>query len=408
MERVRRDALRVGDESIAQRVRPLGAVPATGDAILAIEAVPERSDLKRSVLASLAAALAPGTPIATNTSSLSVTDLAGAVPQPDRVLGLHFFNPPAAMKLVEVVRAELTSDAVLDAALAFVGRIGKTAVVTEDTPGFIVNRVARPFYLQSMRALDRGVATVAELDALARGAGFRMGPFELMDLIGLDVNLATSESVYERTARRAARAARDAARDGRSRAVGPKGGRRRVLRIPRRRLRALHTRTARSRRERRAVRANRRHRLRQRRRGARRTLGSPLRSRATRRARRLARRTGRGRDDRDRRGRRSLRSRRRRRESGRAARSGDRDSRRRLRDRARSVRRADASSRASDRLRSSGVARGAKRRRGGRLRRGFRRRRSHSRKSFSARSTGPSCSSKTFRVCSWVERSDPS
>lgn len=199
MERVRRDAVRAGDESIVQRVRPLSAVPVTGDAILAIEAVPERSDLKRSVLASLAAALGPGTPIASNTSSLSVTDLAGAVPHPDRVLGLHFFNPPAAMKLVEVVRAQLTSDAALDAALAFVDRIGKTAVVAEDTPGFIVNRVARPFYLQSMRALDRGIATVAELDALARGAGFRMGPFELMDLIGLDVNLATSESVYERT-----------------------------------------------------------------------------------------------------------------------------------------------------------------------------------------------------------------
>jgi 3-hydroxybutyryl-CoA dehydrogenase len=115
------------------------------------------------------------------------------------VLGLHFFNPPEAMKLVEIVRAPETGDEAIAKAFAFVERIEKTAVETADTPGFIVNRVARPFYLQSLRALERGAASVDELDALARAAGFRMGPFELMDLIGLDVNLATSESIYART-----------------------------------------------------------------------------------------------------------------------------------------------------------------------------------------------------------------
>ncbi len=199
IERIARDAERVGDASIAQRVRAVASLAAASDATLAFEAVPERVELKVAVLSALAAALAPGTPIGTNTSSLSVTQLAANVPQPERVLGLHFFNPPAAMKLVEIVRAEATSDDAVDRALAFVERIGKVAVLTEDTPGFIVNRVARPFYLQAMRALERDAATVAELDALARGAGFRMGPFELMDLIGLDVNLATTISVYDRT-----------------------------------------------------------------------------------------------------------------------------------------------------------------------------------------------------------------
>jgi 3-hydroxybutyryl-CoA dehydrogenase len=143
--------------------------------------------------------LGPDALLATNTSSLSVADLADAVDNPQRVVGLHFFNPPAAMKLVEVVHAPESGDDAIDRAYAFVERIGKTAVLAADTPGFIVNRVARPYYLQSMRALERNIASVEELDALARSAGFRMGPFELMDLIGLDVNLATTESVYERT-----------------------------------------------------------------------------------------------------------------------------------------------------------------------------------------------------------------
>lgn len=168
------------------------------NAMLAIEAVPERFDLKLAVFAELERKLR-GAILATNTSSLSVTEIAQSSGVAERVVGLHFFNPPEKMALVEIVRTSHTSDEVLQAAQDFVKHLGKTGVVTADTPGFIVNRVARPYYLQAMLALDAGVAEIAEMDALARGIGFRMGPFELMDLIGLDVNLATSESIYERT-----------------------------------------------------------------------------------------------------------------------------------------------------------------------------------------------------------------
>ncbi len=199
-ERWRKDAERAGDAAIFERLTFLDDVPATSDAAIAIEAVPERFDVKRQVLLKFESALANDAIVATNTSSLSVDELADVVDHPERVVGLHFFNPPVAMKLVEVIAANATSDDVLDRAHAFVERLGKTGVDVADTPGFIVNRVARPFYLQSMRALDLGVASVPELDALARAAGFRMGPFELMDLIGMDVNFATTLSVYERLA----------------------------------------------------------------------------------------------------------------------------------------------------------------------------------------------------------------
>jgi 3-hydroxybutyryl-CoA dehydrogenase len=197
--RIEKDAERLDDPaSVLARIRFADAIPEHSEAAIAIEAVPERFELKRDVFVRLASAIAADSLLATNTSSLSVSELADAVSNPERVLGLHFFNPPAAMKLVEIVQAQETSDDAIERARDFVERIGKSAVLAADTPGFIVNRVARPFYLQSMRALDRGVASIEELDALARAAGFRMGPFELMDLIGLDVNLATTESVSER------------------------------------------------------------------------------------------------------------------------------------------------------------------------------------------------------------------
>lgn len=200
LERIRKDAERAGDASLLERIRPSAEIPPKSEAMLAIEAVPERFDLKAATFKELERALGPDAIIATNTSSLSVADLAETISDPKRVIGLHFFNPPAAMKLVEIVAAPAASDETLERAQAFVERIDKSAVITADTPGFIVNRVARPFYLQSMRALESGVASAEELDALARAAGFRMGPFELMDLIGLDINLATTQSVYERLA----------------------------------------------------------------------------------------------------------------------------------------------------------------------------------------------------------------
>ncbi|MGA8098903.1 MAG: 3-hydroxyacyl-CoA dehydrogenase NAD-binding domain-containing protein [Candidatus Cybelea sp.] len=193
-----REAQRLGDASLVERIGWSDAI-APCDASIAIEAVPERFDLKREVFVALAKALSPEAVIATNTSSLAVGDLADVVPNPQRVVGLHFFNPPTRMELLEIVGAPETSAVVLDRAYEFAARIGKTPVLASDTPGFIVNRVARPYYLQALRALDSAVASAEELDALARAAGFRMGPFELMDLIGLDVNLATSESLYERT-----------------------------------------------------------------------------------------------------------------------------------------------------------------------------------------------------------------
>lgn len=198
-ERIARGAERAGDASIAARVRFSAELPERSNAVVAIEAVPESFDLKRDVLGRLSDLLDPQALLATNTSSLSVSELAEGARHPERILGLHFFNPPAAMQLVEVVYAAQTGDESFERAVAFAQRLGKTTVETADSPGFIVNRVARPYYLQALRALESGVASIEELDALARSAGFRMGPFELMDFIGIDVNLATSESIYART-----------------------------------------------------------------------------------------------------------------------------------------------------------------------------------------------------------------
>lgn len=198
-ERIAKDAQRAGAGEAAARITYLSGVQSTNPAFLAIEAVPERLDLKRHVFRSFGDALGPQALLATNTSSLSVADIADGMESPQRILGLHFFNPPVVMKLVEVIYTQATSDEAIERARAFVEQLGKTPVLAADTPGFIVNRVARPFYLQSLRAYEAGVAPIEDLDRLARGVGFRMGPFELMDLIGLDVNLATTDSVFERT-----------------------------------------------------------------------------------------------------------------------------------------------------------------------------------------------------------------
>lgn len=199
LDRIASSARRAGDETIAGRVTALSEIPQTSGAGIAIEAVPEHFELKSSVFARLSEVLAANALLATNTSSFSVSELAEAATEPQRVVGLHFFNPPAAMPLVEVIRGDETSGETLDRALAFAKRLGKTPVVALDSPGFIVNRVARPYYLQAMRAYEAGVASMEDIDGLARAAGFRMGPFELMDFIGLDVNLAVSDSVYAQT-----------------------------------------------------------------------------------------------------------------------------------------------------------------------------------------------------------------
>lgn len=164
---------------------------------LIIEAAPEELELKRNLFRQLDELAPDGTILASNTSSLSITVLAAATERPAQVLGLHFFNPAHIMKLVEVIAAEDTSAETLKAALEFVDRLGKTAVQCRDTPAFIVNRVARPFYGEAFRLLGENAASVESIDRLLKSLGFRMGPFELVDLIGCDVNFAVTQSVYE-------------------------------------------------------------------------------------------------------------------------------------------------------------------------------------------------------------------
>lgn len=179
------------------RLQLVGAVDGLAGCDLVIEAVPEDLALKQDLFAQLDALLDPRAILATNTSSLSVTAVAASTRHPERVVGLHFFNPVPLMALVEVISGHRTDPDVADRTLRYAEALGKVAVRAADTPGFIVNRVARPFYLEGLRLLGEGVADHATLDRILRLAGgFRMGPFELMDLIGIDVNFAVTRSVY--------------------------------------------------------------------------------------------------------------------------------------------------------------------------------------------------------------------
>ncbi len=165
-----------------------------------IEAALEDAPTKKKIFSRLEEACAPGALLATNTSSLSITALASGLKSPGRVIGLHFFNPAHLMKLVEVVPGRRTTDDALRTAVALAERLGKRPVVAKDTPGFIVNRLARPFYGEALRLMGEGVASFDEIDRIVRlEGGFRMGPFELMDLIGIDINLAVTKSMYEQT-----------------------------------------------------------------------------------------------------------------------------------------------------------------------------------------------------------------
>lgn len=170
--------------------------------VCVVEAVPERLSLKQQVFACLDGACHEARFLATNTSTLSVTSIASATQHPDRVVGMHFFNPAAVLPLVEIVRGQATSQEAVEGAVALASRLGKTPVVARDTPGFIVNRVARPFYGEALELLGQGTASPAALDRLmVLSGGFRMGPFRLMDLIGIDVNFAATQSVYEQMGR---------------------------------------------------------------------------------------------------------------------------------------------------------------------------------------------------------------
>ena len=165
---------------------------------LVVEAAPENLALKRDLFNRLADICGTKAILASNTSSLPVTSIAAGVPNPERVVGMHFFNPPALMKLVEVVFTAESTEAALEATTEVGRRMGRIPIRAKDSPGFIANRLARPFTLESLRMLGDGVADAATIDRVCRIAGgFRMGPFELIDLIGLDVNLSVARSFYE-------------------------------------------------------------------------------------------------------------------------------------------------------------------------------------------------------------------
>ncbi|HET9825648.1 MAG TPA: 3-hydroxyacyl-CoA dehydrogenase NAD-binding domain-containing protein [Chitinophagaceae bacterium] len=162
-----------------------------------IEAIVEQVKAKTSLFDQLSTINSDKTIFATNTSSLSVSQIGNRISHADRVVGMHFFNPAPLMKLVEVIKAAKTSDAVVETIVDLVRQFGKIPVVCKDSPGFIVNRVARPFYIESLRIIEEGEIDFATIDDLMEATGFKMGPFKLMDLIGNDVNYAVSQSVYE-------------------------------------------------------------------------------------------------------------------------------------------------------------------------------------------------------------------
>lgn len=163
---------------------------------LVIEAALEDLELKRTIFRALGAAASPTTILATNTSALSVSEIGMSSGHPERVVGLHFFNPAPVMPLVEVVVGRQTTPDTADRATDFAAGLGKEPVVCHDSPGFIVNRVNRPFTLEALRMLDAGEAGVEQVDRAVQSAGYPMGPFALMDLVGIDVNLAVAMALW--------------------------------------------------------------------------------------------------------------------------------------------------------------------------------------------------------------------
>ncbi|HYH52893.1 MAG TPA: 3-hydroxyacyl-CoA dehydrogenase NAD-binding domain-containing protein [Solirubrobacterales bacterium] len=184
-------------EAASNRVETATEIDELAGCELLVEAAPESVELKRDLFIRLARTLGPEPVLATNTSSLRVSAIAEGVPAPERVVGMHFFNPPALMRLVEVVAAERSSEQALAKTTAVAEQMGRTPIRAKDSPGFVANRLARPFSLESLRMLEDDVADVATIDRIVRlGGGFRMGPFELLDLIGLDVNLEIARSFF--------------------------------------------------------------------------------------------------------------------------------------------------------------------------------------------------------------------
>jgi 3-hydroxybutyryl-CoA dehydrogenase len=163
---------------------------------LIIEAIIERLDIKQQLFKQLATQNADSTILATNTSSIPVTQIAAGIPHPQRVLGIHFFNPAPIMKLVEIILGEETDPEVAAQCKTLIEQMGKTCVLAADAPGFIVNRVARHYYVEGLKLAEEKVADLETIDALMESSGFKMGPFRLMDLIGVDTNFSVTSSIY--------------------------------------------------------------------------------------------------------------------------------------------------------------------------------------------------------------------
>jgi 3-hydroxybutyryl-CoA dehydrogenase len=187
------------DEAVA-RLTLTADLDDLADCDLVIEAIVEELEPKRELFADLEQICRPDAVLATNTSALSVTEIAAATTRPERVVGMHFFNPAPLMPLVEIVRAELTADEPFETAFAFGERIGKTPIRCNDTPGFVVNRVLIPLLNDCIRVLDEARVTPEDLDlGMKNGAGWPMGPCTLVDLVGIDVHVHASEALYEKT-----------------------------------------------------------------------------------------------------------------------------------------------------------------------------------------------------------------
>jgi 3-hydroxybutyryl-CoA dehydrogenase len=188
--------------SVEEKDRIIRSIQYTDDiqtclADVFIEAIVEKADIKIALFNQLAELNHSECIFATNTSSLSVTEIAEKVQRPERVIGMHFFNPATIMKLVEVVNTPHTNETTTSTIMELAKTMGKVPVLCKDAPGFIVNRVARSFYTETMRLVEEDFVSVESADKLLEASGFKMGPFKLMDLIGNDVNYAVSNSVYE-------------------------------------------------------------------------------------------------------------------------------------------------------------------------------------------------------------------
>ena len=198
--KVEKGMLAAGErDAAAGRLRLTTELDELSKCDLVIEAIVEELDAKLALFAELERIVRPGTVLATNTSALSVTEIAAAVSTPERVVGMHFFNPAPLMPLVEIVRALRSSDEAVETAYEVGARMGKSPIRCHDTPGFVVNRILIPLLNDCVRVLDEARVTPEDLDtAMKHGAGWPMGPCELVDLVGIDVHVHASEALYEK------------------------------------------------------------------------------------------------------------------------------------------------------------------------------------------------------------------